>query len=126
MLVDPNRNVLWTANRVIGSMGISLILSDDPNTALVLARLFRPELVITEAVLSKIDGRELCRAMKGDPLLTGTKVIVMSDVYRGDRYAKEAIEEFGADEFLEKPVSSFSLRRSIDHFATLPRLAGVM
>lgn len=68
-----------------------------------------PDIVIVEAMLPKKNGFELCGELKDTAAGAGTPVVVVSSVYRGRKYRSQAIHHYGADEFLEKPVSPEAL-----------------
>src|SRR5947209_15707141 len=63
--------------------------------------------------MPKMDGRELCRLVKSDPQLAGTRVVVMSSVYTSGRFKREALSHFKADDYLAKPVDANALYRLI-------------
>ncbi|MEZ0261046.1 MAG: PleD family two-component system response regulator [Alphaproteobacteria bacterium] len=67
--------------------------------ALDRARKERPSLVITDVLISDLDGLALCRLIKNDEAMKHTKVLVISVISTEER-AREA----GADGFLKKPI----------------------
>lgn len=99
------------ARRVIGNLKRGIITAKDGEEALRLTREFWPDLVITDALMPKLDGREAARAIKSE--LPDTRVIVITSVYKGARYKSEALGHFGVDEYLTKPVSPPELRAAI-------------
>jgi CheY-like chemotaxis protein len=52
-----------------------------------------------------MEGREMCRLLKADPETREIKIIVMTSLYKGQKYRSEAMSEFGADGYLGKPLS---------------------
>ena len=67
-----------------------------------------------EVLLPKIDGRELTRTLKTNPNTASGKVVIITALYKGSRYRGEAIRDYLADEFMEKPVAADKLRQTID------------
>jgi CheY-like chemotaxis protein len=67
--------------------------------------------VLTDALLPKLDGREIALRLKSDPATRAIKVVVMTALYKGTRYRIEAINSFGVDEYIEKPVDPGRLRK---------------
>jgi CheY-like chemotaxis protein len=53
-------------------------------------------------MLPVVQGFDVCRAIKGDPVLRPTQVVLTSAIHRGT-VAADAQIAFGADAFLEKP-----------------------
>jgi two-component system response regulator MprA len=68
--------------------------------ALVRARDLRPDIIITEVLVPKLDGLALCRMVKTDPDLRHIVMLVFSILAVQSR-AREA----GADAFLMKPLA---------------------
>src|SRR5207249_3940989 len=57
---------------------------------------------------------ELCARLKASVRTRSTPVILVSAVYRGWRYAHDARETFGADDYLEKPFHLPELLRRVE------------
>jgi excisionase family DNA binding protein len=62
---------------------------------------FQPHLLILDLRMRGLDGFEVCRKVKADPVTRGTKILAMTAYPEGD--ARQRILEAGADGFLEKP-----------------------
>ena len=86
--------------------GFAVEFADDGITALARAREVRPDIVITEILVPRLDGLSLCRQLKQDPETRNIAVLVFSILVAAGR-AKEA----GADAFLRKPLAE---RRLVD------------
>src|SRR5512138_3192443 len=87
---------------LLGALGCTMLQAANGRAALDIVREARPELVIIDAMLPMTPGFEVCRAVKGDPVLRPTAVVLTSAVHRGTVGA-DAKAAFGADAFLEKP-----------------------
>jgi CheY-like chemotaxis protein len=90
---------------VIRGLGYGVVVAEDGATGLEMARRHRPELVLTDALLPKMDGREMCRLIKEDPSCGGTKVVVMTALYTSLRYEREAYKAFKVDGYVAKPLA---------------------
>jgi CheY-like chemotaxis protein len=106
LVVDDDRDIRALAVHLVDSLGFGCIHASDGNDGLALARIYRPHLILTDALMPKMDGRELCRLIKADPELAGTKVVIMSSVYTSGRFKREALSHFKADEYVAKPVDA--------------------
>lgn len=71
--------------------------------ALELARQEKPELIISDALMPKMDGFELLRECKEDPELREIPFIFYSATYT-DQREKQLAAELGAEAFLVKPM----------------------
>ncbi len=54
-------------------------------------------------MLPKFHGFDLSKFVSSN--YPATKIIVMSSVYKGHEYKNQAVSEFGADDFIEKPLN---------------------
>ncbi|MGH3059168.1 MAG: HD domain-containing phosphohydrolase [Gaiellaceae bacterium] len=66
----------------------------------------RPDAVVLDVRMPGMDGLELCRRIKADPILAGVSVVLLSG--SGDEGRVRA-QEVGADAFLLKPFSPLEL-----------------
>jgi CheY-like chemotaxis protein len=103
---DPTGRAI--ATRVIQSLGYGVIVAANGEDALAIAREHQPELIITDALMPRLDGREMGRTVKRE--LPRTKVVVITSVYKDARYKYEALRDFGVDDYLKKPINPGELR----------------
>lgn len=102
LIVDDDEAMRAFAACVIESLGYRVILCDDPHKGLDMAGADYVDVILTDALMPKMDGREMCRLIK--QWHPQKKVIVMTSLYRGRIYRAEALARFGADEYLTKPL----------------------
>jgi CheY-like chemotaxis protein len=100
------------AAAAVKKQGATVLQAANGRAALDLIREARPELVILDAMLPMMPGFEVCRAVKGDPVLRPTRVVLTSAIHRGTVGADAKIA-FGADAFLEKPYRLEELNRTL-------------
>ena len=81
--------------------GVELQTASDGETALDVVRNQRPGLVFLDVMMPKLNGFEVCRAIKGDPSLAGTTVVMLTA--KGQAYDREQGLAAGADRYLTKP-----------------------
>lgn len=112
LIVDDDEEIRLIAEYTVARMGYRTFTASDAEEALKMAAEVRPDIVLTDALMPKIDGRELCRRLKYlDPKM---KVVVMSALYTRTRYRVEAIHDFRADEYLAKPINFKRLREVLE------------
>jgi PAS domain S-box-containing protein len=92
--------------------GYETCSAPDGVAALELAREQPPDLVLTDVVMPRMDGYTLCRAVKGDPALQDTPVILLTSLTS----PQDVIEGLacGADNFVRKPYESASLLARVE------------
>ncbi len=93
-----------------------LVLAGDGVSALESVAQARPDLVLMDLSLPRMDGWEATRRLKADPASAGIPVIVLSaHAMRGD---EERARASGCDDFLTKPIDETLL------FETMARHLG--
>lgn len=95
---DPHIRVLETL--FLTEAGYTVEFADDGAAALEQSRRLRPDLLITEILVPKLDGLALCRLLKEDPATQDITVLIFSILTASAR-ARDA----GADAFLRKPLA---------------------
>jgi excisionase family DNA binding protein len=74
---------------------------------------FRPDLLILDIKMPKVDGLEVCRRLKDDSsAFTNTKILAMTAHYA--TYSKSKVLNTGADGYLIKPFKTDELLKNID------------
>jgi signal transduction histidine kinase/DNA-binding response OmpR family regulator len=87
--------------------GFTVLAARDGQEALEIARAKRPSVIVSDVMMPKMDGNELCLAVKSDPAIKSIGVILVTalssphDVFKG--------LEAGADNFLVKPYQEEQL-----------------
>ncbi len=91
----------------------SVVTAVDGEDAINKAAETRPDLLITDVVMPKKDGFELCKAFKFNPELLDVPIIILTALGR----SSDKFEGFrmGADEFIVKPFSPSELRKRVAH-----------
>jgi CheY-like chemotaxis protein len=103
MVVDDDEEIRLVAAHVITSFGYRVIAASGAEQALQLLETERPSIVLTDAFMPKVDGRQLCKMIKlRSPRV---KVVIMTSLYRAPRYKTEAFRTFHADGYLTKPIN---------------------
>jgi CheY-like chemotaxis protein len=112
LLVDDDPIVHAIAGRVLEASGFAgtLLHAHDGRSGLEIAQRVVPELVLTDALLPLLDGRDIARTLKSDRRTAHIKIVVMTALYKGVRYRLETLRDYLADRFLEKPVTAETLR----------------
>jgi len=104
LLVDDERLTRLIAFKVLEALGYGVLLAEDGVRGYCLAKQYHPDIVLTDEVMPRMDGKHLCKALKADPETQQIPVIVMSGLFKGDSQRNEILNEFGADDCLAKPI----------------------
>jgi CheY-like chemotaxis protein len=88
--------------------GCTVLEAQDGEAGLDLAALHKPDIIISDALMPRMDGFQLLRALKTDPLLKSIPFIFYSSTYTGEKEAELALS-LGADAFVAKPTEPAEL-----------------
>ncbi|MDP6461164.1 MAG: response regulator [Gemmatimonadota bacterium] len=103
LVVDDENYILHILDFSLGAEGYEVITAEDGEEAILRAKEDRPDLVVLDVMMPKMDGFEACRQIKRDPDLSATPVILLSARGR-DTDQKQGLEA-GADDYITKPFS---------------------
>lgn len=118
LVVDDEPGIRAVAMQAVRALGYGLIAAADGQEGLELALRYAPELVLTDAFMPRIDGREMCLRIKTDPSLKGTRVVIMTSLYTSAQQKHEALKDFKVDDYVTKPLDFRKLQ------SVLQRLLG--
>lgn len=102
LVVDDNAVDRKILRYVLERRGCEVIEAADGEEGLTMAGIHGPALIISDALMPRMDGFQFLRKVKIDPLLRTIPFIFYSSVYTGTRDEKLAMS-LGADAFLVKP-----------------------
>ena len=85
------------------SRGHQVTVARDGPEALVAVAADRPDLVMLDVGMPKLDGRDVLRQLKSDPRTASIPVLVVTAL-GGDQNLRDLLLELGAEDVLEKPV----------------------
>jgi len=110
LLLDDEPSIQRVASLAIVGLGYGLVVGQNGEEGLDLARRYKPELVLTDALMPRMDGRDMCRRIKEDPETASVKVVVMTSLYTSLKYHHEAHKVYKVDDFLNKPLDFEQLK----------------
>ncbi|HYK01698.1 MAG TPA: response regulator [Thermoanaerobaculia bacterium] len=105
LLVEDDENVQLIVRTVVSSMGYGFVVGANGQEGLSLAREYNPDLILSDAFMPKLDGREMCRLLKEDPMTARAKAIIMTGLYTDRKYRNEALDYFKVDDYVAKPLA---------------------
>lgn len=113
LLVDDEKDIQRVASRAITGLGYGLVVGRNGQEGLDLAQRYQPDLVLSDALMPQLDGREMCRRIKEDPATRKAKTIVMTALYTAVKYKTEAHRMYRVDDYLTKPLDFTLLREML-------------
>lgn len=114
LIVDDSPTIIAALRKFLSTAGYVTIEALDAESGLELARSQSPQLIFLDIVLPGMNGFAALRAIRKDPELRDTPVIMMS----GNEQATEQFfgTRIGADDFMKKPFARYEV------FARIERL----
>ncbi|HEY0139343.1 MAG TPA: response regulator [Thermoanaerobaculia bacterium] len=116
LIVDDDEEIRFIADYALREMGYVTLTASSAELALEIVDREMPDVVLTDALMPKLDGRELCRRIKAKH--PRVKVVVMTSLYTSARYRDEAYRVFHADDYLAKPIDFQKLEQSLERLTT--------
>ena len=102
LVVDDEREILLLLEQILAGEGFHVLTAMDGQEGLSVYMRERPPLVVTDAMMPKLHGFELCRRIKEESDNTA-KVMILTAVYKKYKYKGKVQEEYNVDEYLDKP-----------------------
>src|SRR5512142_2287643 len=100
LLVDDEQNIIELATMYLEQEGFRVISAHDGQAALDRVKADRPNLLILDLMLPKIDGWQVCRKIRADSDLP-----ILMLTARDDDVDKIVGLELGADDYMTKPFN---------------------
>ena len=113
LVVDDEPEINKLVARIFVKRGYRVIQAGDGAEALASVARERPDLVILDLNLPKIDGWEVCRKLKGDPATRGIPIIMLTAAHANVDDAQIGLG-LGADEYVAKPFVRAVLLHNVE------------
>ena len=117
LVVDDEARIVKLVRDYLERAGFDVLAAQDGETALTLARVEQPDLIVLDLMLPGVDGLDVCRRLRQE---SGVPIIMLTArVEEADRIVGL---ELGADDYVTKPFSPGELVARVR--ATLRRASG--
>ena len=112
--IPANRYILA---QFLGEMGYSVIQTENGREALRQVMHEKPDIVILDIAMPEMDGIEVCRIIKSNPLTKVIPVVIIT-AHGDDEHHLKALDA-GADDFLTKPYKVHFLKARLKSLLAL-------
>lgn len=111
LLADDEPDLVWALQLSLRGEGYEVVTAADGIEALVSAGRHRPDLVILDATMPRLDGWQVCQSLRRDPDLGAVPIMFLT----GCASVEDRIRglEEGADDYLVKPFDLRELRARV-------------
>ncbi len=111
LIADDEPNILITLEYLMKREGYEVHVARDGEEALEALRRVRPRLVLLDVMMPKKTGFEVCQALRAEPELQDTLVLMLTAKGRDTDVAKGL--GVGADSYMTKPFATQELVRTV-------------
>ena len=107
LIAEDEDSIVASLEFLMRDAGFQTSVARDGDAAIAQLGEFRPHLVLLDIMLPGRSGFEVCRALRGDPALLGTRVLMLTA--RGATNDAARGLAAGADDYMSKPFSTKEL-----------------
>jgi len=111
LVIDDERDLVETLTYRLEAFGYEVLTAYDGQEGLDKAREERPDLILLDVMMPKMDGYQVCRMLKFDEEFKSIPIIMLTA--RGQDSDRETGETVGADEYVTKPFEANDLTNKI-------------
>ncbi len=101
LIVDDEEEVRLSVGEFLETKGFVIAEAGDGEEALAKAFTEKPDLILLDLRLPKVDGYQVCQTLKGNPITSVIPIIMITALNTTPQKVKGS--EFGADDYVEKP-----------------------
>ena len=112
LIADDRPEVVELVRVTLEGEDYEIVDASNGKETLRKARLEKPDLVLLDVVMPKMDGFEVCRKLKKDPQTKEIPIIMLTA--KGQEADKEKGREVGASDYITKPFSPSALLIKIE------------
>jgi len=116
LIVDDEPNVRKLLRTVLNKK-FTVLEAEDGSQAVNVASTEKPDLILMDIMMPKMDGYTSCYALKSEPSTRSIPVIMLTAIDL--RLNLQLSKEIGADGYITKPFNSKDLLDNIAHFLAL-------
>ncbi len=119
LVVDDNDDIRETVRQALRS-DYDVVMAVNGKEGLAKAREIRPELIVSDIMMPEMDGYEMTRQIRKDPVLKETPVLLLTA--KSGEEGLEAGFEAGATDYLTKPFSPTELKLRVRNHLLLQEM----
>jgi len=103
LIVDDEKDIVDLIAYNLEKEGFFTVKAYDGDSALQIIRTKKPDLIILDLMLPKMNGLDVCKSVRRDPETAGLPIIMLTA--KNDEVDKVTGLEVGADDYVTKPFS---------------------
>jgi PAS domain S-box-containing protein len=125
LVVNDAREQLDLLDSLLRKAGYAVVTAEDGQEAFEVAKRERPDLVISDVMMPRVNGIEFCRLVRQDQELQAVPILLLSALRKDTESIIEGLRA-GADDYLELPVDSARLIAKVSRLLERSRLESAL
>jgi DNA-binding response OmpR family regulator len=112
MVIDDDEDFTNLYKTALGAAGFEASAVNQSTVAIEMAYLVKPDVFVIDLMMPDIDGFQLCRSLRADPIFRHTPIIIVTALT--DQDSKLIAIGAGANDYLTKPFHIDDLKSRIN------------
>jgi CheY-like chemotaxis protein len=113
LVIEDEESLAQGIKSFLSRHGYQVVIISEGVSGLEDIRKERPDLILTDLLLPRIHGFDICRSVKSDSELKDVPLVIMTAVYKNAIHKLEA-KRLGVRNFVEKPFNFDDLLKTIE------------
>ena len=113
LVIDDSPTITKVVQLVLTKAGYRVATAADGEQGLAAVRGDRPDLILLDFVMPRMNGYQFCRELTADPKLRDIPVILMSA--KGDQVGERFVKVMGIVDYITKPFSPEAITAVVQH-----------
>jgi len=114
LLVDDSATILMTERMILTKGPYDLVTAKDGEEAVAKALSERPDLILMDVVMPKMNGFDACRRIREEEGIGATPIIMVTT--RGELQNVETGFESGCNDYVTKPINAPELMAKLRNY----------
>src|SRR5882724_4613256 len=113
LVIDDSPTITKVVQLVLTKAGYQVSTAADGEQGLIAVRAHRPDLILLDFVMPRMNGYQFCRELTADAKLRDIPVILMSA--KGDQVGERFVKVMGIVDYITKPFSPEAITAVVQH-----------
>lgn len=111
LAADDEPHILRVVKDKLANAGFTVFTAVNGEEALQTAQREKPDLILLDVMMPKMNGFDVCRALRADPAFAAVPILLLTA--RGQEVDRKMGLEAGATEYITKPFSPRQLLQTV-------------
>jgi len=113
LVIDDSPTITKVVQLVLTKAGYDVHTAPDGEAGLAAVRADRPDVILLDFVMPRMNGYQFCRELTADPNLRDIPVVLMSA--KGDQVGERFVKVMGIVDYITKPFSPEAITAVVQH-----------